>query len=191
MLVASREALEVLPEAQMAGREIDVRCKNLYITAVHIADDGQPTLKAAHWSRLTGLARQRREVPHLLIGDLNTQRDGLPRTGKTRAIGIRCSRELGQLASLGYADLWLRQHKAAAAAEAVCEGSCNAGTLPACDEGELPTWRDAFGNGHRLDAAFASPALARQPTRAQHLTGFRSGGMSDHSAVLVEMGAQT
>jgi exonuclease III len=175
MLVASRAtlvpaavelpAIDTSPLAHdFAGREIDVRIESsgLHLTALHIADDASLSLKAAHWNRVIALARARRDVPYLILGDLNTARR--EETGSPLA----CAQRLGVLASLGYRDLWRE--------------SCRPGE-------QSPTWTAPWGEGRRIDAAWLSAPVARGS--CLHLspglttqTGQRS---SDHAALVVDL----
>jgi endonuclease/exonuclease/phosphatase family metal-dependent hydrolase len=166
MLVASRGRLEALsvPSA-FAGRELDVRLEGvegvdgLHLTAVHVADEASPTLRASHWNRLIELARSRRQGRHLLIGDLNTAR-GVDAGGRGAE-----SQRLGLLATLGYRDAWQAFH-----------------------EGERGvTWEGPWSEGRRIDAAHASEGLLIDVAAAEHLDAARARGHSDHSALLVEI----
>ena len=163
MLVASRlvfERLETPPA--FAGRELDVRldaCGGVLVTAVHVADDASPTLRASHWNRLVDLARERRSGRHLLIGDLNTAR---AEDAQRRLTGVQ---RLGLLATLGYRDLWRARH-----------------------EGErASTWEGPLGEGRRIDAAHASEGLFEAIASAEHVDAPRESGHSDHSAVVVDI----
>lgn len=163
MLVASRtplEALEVPPA--FAGRELDVRlggAGGLGLTAVHVADEASPTLRASHWNRLIDLARERRGGRHLLIGDLNTARK------EDADRQLAGAQRLGLLATLGYRDAWRAMHEGVRGA----------------------TWEGPWGEGRRIDAAHASEGLFGEVTSAEHLDTAREAGHSDHSALLVEI----
>ncbi len=163
MLVASREAFERLETpAAFAGRELDLRLDGfggLLLTAVHVADDASPTLRASHWNRLVDLARERRGGRHLLIGDLNTARG---EDAERRLPGVQ---RLGMLATLGYRDLWRAWHGGERAS----------------------TWEGPRGEGRRIDAAHASEGLSDAIASAEHVDAPRESGHSDHSAVVVEI----
>jgi exonuclease III len=171
MLVASRTPLEALPvPAAFAGRELDLRLagelagdragdRGLYLTAVHVADEASPTLRASHWNRLIELARERKDGRHLLIGDLNTARG---EDAGRRLTGVQ---RLGLLSTLGYRDAWRALHEGVRG----------------------PTWEGPWGEGRRIDAAHASEGLFRDVASAEHLDEPREAGHSDHSAMVVEI----
>lgn len=173
MLLASRVAFEVTNDRDksdsllaydFAGREIDVRIRDLAITAVHIADDAAVSLKAAHWNHLIGLARSRRDKRHLVLGDLNTAR------GNDTQSALACSHRLGMLSSLGYRDLWVSTgernsiHRAESHTQSISMPSCETldtkGNLSSSAKyGVGATWVAPWGEGRRIDAAWASTQL--------------------------------
>ncbi len=179
MLLASRQPYELVEATDLgctdtnvvplssrlapdfAGREIDVRIGELMLTALHIADDAAPTLKAAHWNRTISLARARRDQAHLIIGDLNTAR------GNDTHSSLACAQRLGVLTSLGFHDLW---------------PLTSSGENPLVSDGS--TWRDPLGAGRRIDAAWASSSLER--ARCEHIHPL-AARISDHCALLVDL----
>jgi exonuclease III len=148
-------------QPDFAGRELDVCIEGIFLTALHIADDAAPTLKAAHWNRTIELARLRRERNHLIIGDLNTARNTDTRSP------LACSQRLGVLTSLGFRDLWT--------------------TSPIAERGDCSTWRAPWGEGRRIDAAWASASLAA--ARCEHVPCDTQDQTrtSDHCALLVDL----
>lgn len=105
----------------------------------------------------------------LIIGDFNTGRHYIDEAGTV----FDCEDRFRRLGSVGYVDLWRRQHG---------------------EEAREYTWKapQATGGYFRLDHAFGSPALAKRvtscdydhATREQDATGFR---LTDHSAMTVEI----
>jgi exonuclease III len=54
-------------------------------------------------------------------------------------------------------------------------------------EGREYSWYSHRGNGFRIDHAFASPRLARRIGAIRYSHDERTTGLSDHSALLVEI----
>lgn len=103
ILLASRFPAE--PRSLAQGRivdadvclvEADRSFGTLRLTAVHVPDASKPNPRRDAFADLRAVAKQSRDLPHLMLGDFNADRartparDGLP---------------MGRLASLGYADL--------------------------------------------------------------------------------------
>jgi exodeoxyribonuclease-3 len=105
-------------------------------------------------------------APTILIGDLNTGLNGIDLT--TGATPFFCSKEFAELESLGGAkDLWRHSHGKYAREWSWCSRN----------------------NGFRIDHAYGNEALFKAyPSifcRYDHST--RTEGISDHSAILVEL----
>lgn len=214
MFLASRLPFKHVASTAHAGREIDIEHAGGYLTAVHIPDDAAQTRKAEHWNRLTSLARERRDSQHLLIGDLNTTR-GLDAPRSPRfASTSHCAQRLGQLCSLGYKDLWPISESASEPASSPPWESSDARADPSVgvhmpaesyehnerlslrprsprDQRDAATWVDHGGTGRRIDAAYASAALAPRVERMSHLSHLRETGVSDHSPLLVAVRGET
>ncbi|MBX3382904.1 MAG: endonuclease/exonuclease/phosphatase family protein [Phycisphaeraceae bacterium] len=163
LLLASRWALEPHPTLH-AGRLIDAHLpgQGLWVTGVHLSDDAHRTQKAAQWLALIELARLRRAVPHVIIGDFNTARPGQDSGG----VRFACAQRLGVLASLGYTDAW--RH-------AQGEGAHEA------------TWRGTHGQGARIDAAHVSPPLLSRVRGAWHGGTHDGAPLSDHALVALRL----
>ncbi len=162
LLVASRGEIETAAPTEHAGRLIDVRTAGLWVTGVHLADDGHRTAKAAQWLALIELARLRRAQPHLITGDFNTARPGADSGGARFA----CAQRLGVLASLGYTDAW-RHTRGQTQVEA--------------------TWYGPRGEGARIDAAHASAALLPAVKEVWHERAGAEERLSDHSPVALRL----
>jgi exonuclease III len=179
VLIASRRSVRVRPDSLDAGHpdgqsawhrrwlEVLLPDLGLSLAGLHIPDEGRPTERAAFWQGVVGVARRRVSEPSVLIGDFNTGRpmvDG-------RAGAFTCAELLGTLWTLGYRDAWRELH-------------------PNAHE---PTWVGAgpvgtpWGGALRIDAAFVSPAVLPAVVGAWHSHAERESGVSDHSAVVLDV----
>jgi exonuclease III len=99
--------------------------------------------------------------PTILIGDFNTGKRYIDEDGAT-FIG---SEYMDQLGVLGYLDSWRTLNP----------------------ESREYTWFSSAQNGFRLDYAFLSHALVPQLSYAKHVDAPRLNGVTDHSALLVDL----
>ena len=161
------EGAELAPD--LAGRQVDVWLPDAatHLTAVHIADDSHPTLKATQWADLMVLAKARKGDRHLIIGDFNTARYGVD-----CITPLRCRQRLGGLATMGFVDLCTPRDAAGRARSD-------------------PTWVAPWGEGRRIDAAWASAPLAADVREAGYVRDVRERGLSDHAGVMVVCGEAT
>lgn len=97
MLIASREPFDAAPSAH--DRVATIRLSRFTLTAAHIPDASTPTARRPAWQTLHASARESRDEDHLIVGDLNADRDAAPN---------RDGVPLGKLAALGYTDLIAR-----------------------------------------------------------------------------------
>jgi len=171
VLMASREPLEA----------VDVTPSDAPTGALLLAtlSDGSRILgayfpnnlaKQPFFARCHEAARAHAGEPFLLLGDLNTGcnvRDVQPGAAK-----FLCAEDFAALeAACGLTDLWRATHG---------------------DEAREWTWLSRVGNGYRLDHAFANAAFAARhgPLVAHYRHDTRDAWMSDHSALVVEMGVR-
>lgn len=171
LLIASRERLSLrddAPKGHPAARRpcwrdrwLEVRLPNFTLSGVHVPDDGRPTDRAAYWQSLVAFARARRDEPVLLIGDFNTGRHRADEEGAT----FSCTAQLGALWTLGYRDAWRELNPTA----------------------RESTWVSPLGGGFRIDAAHVSAPLLPRLRGARHSDRERVEGVSDHSAVLIDL----
>jgi len=171
LLIASRPPLSVRadgPTEHPAARRpcwrdrwLEVRLPGLTLAGVHVPDDGRPTDRAAYWQSLLAFARARRDEAALLIGDFNTGRHRADEEGAT----FSCTAQLGALWTLGYRDAWRELNP----------------------DARESTWVSPVGGGFRIDAAHLSAPLLPRLRGARHSDRERLGGVSDHSAVLVDL----
>lgn len=108
-------------------------------------------------------AASRIEQPCLLVGDWNSGLHHLDETGAT----LHGAAEFGTMTNTGWVDGWRRLHR----------------------DGREYTWYSTFGNGFRLDHAFLSPSLAPRLLSSVYRHETRASGVSDHSALIVELAA--
>ena len=97
----------------------------------------------------------------MIIGDLNLGRHHLDERGAT----FRSTAMLGKLATLGYIDAWRHTHP----------------------DGREYSWYSHEGSGFRIDHALVSAPIARAVTGAWYSHAERDDGISDHSALLVDL----
>jgi exonuclease III len=100
-----------------------------------------------------------------MIGDFNTGKHYIDEEGAT----FLGPEYIDRLEELGYSDAWRVTHQAT----------------------RDYTWFSSAGNGFRLDYAFLSPALTPRLARAEHIHKTRLEAVTDHSALLVEIGEYT
>jgi exonuclease III len=104
-----------------------------------------------------------RNMPALVIGDLNTGKHEIDEVGSTFIV----PEYLNRIEATGFVDGWRRFHG--------------------------PTreysWYSNFGNGFRIDHAYLSPALLPYVQHVRYSHGERESGLSDHSIMIVELGS--
>jgi exodeoxyribonuclease-3 len=176
VLVASRlELRQRVPTISLPGLvakrslslrylEVDLPEADMTIGAVHIPCDGPG--RRAVIAAMVETARRQRDSACIVMGDMNAWRGELDADGT--AFGVdRPSGEigLGRLASLGYVDAWRAAHP-----------------------GERDyTWHSHDGAGFRIDHAHVSRALATRVKRCDFSHEGRGSGLSDHSALVLEI----
>ncbi|MEX2217337.1 MAG: endonuclease/exonuclease/phosphatase family protein [Phycisphaerales bacterium] len=150
--------------AAAVGRRMAEVCLptlGLSLAAVHIPCPGRGLGRGAVFQAVIAAARRRRSESFLLMGDFNAGRHRLDEDGTTFA-GTRC---LGQLAAMGYRDAWRDRHPCAT------------------DR----SWYSHAGAGFRIDHAMVSAPLAARVRRCWYSHAERERGLSDHSAIAIEI----
>ncbi len=144
--------------------EVDLADVGLTIGAVHIPCDGPG--RRAVIAAMVETARRQRDSACIVMGDMNAWRGELDADGTVFGVD-RPSGEigLGRLASLGYVDAWRAAHP---------------------QEREY-TWLSHDGAGFRIDHAHVSRALADRVRRCDFSHEERGSGLSDHSALVLEI----
>lgn len=158
----------------LSSRWLDVLVEGheLQLTGVHIPDDSRPTARAACWQAIVASARLNREKSHIFVGDFNTGRHGLDEEGRT----FTCTSQLGAVCTLGYADAYR-----------VFAPDKREWTWHAPSRSHVKPENTARSGGFRLDSALVSQALVPRLTRAEYVHSVRETGVSDHSAMIVEL----
>lgn len=152
------------------GPETGHAARGLVLTAAHLPDDWTPS-KALHgWAWLVSHAITLREESHLILGDLNGSRDRGQPGGPPRHV----AHAMGRLATAGYADAFEMAER-------------TEGSEPYAVSGPETTWKSHWGHELRLDHAILSGSIRGSLRGARYAHSPRANGVSDHSAVLVEL----
>jgi exonuclease III len=119
-------------------------------------------LKSATWNALIGCAKRNQRERVLLAGDFNScfSTDSDTSTGYT----VDPLRRMCSVA----VDTWRV-------------------ATPIPPHRDVITWAGPNGKGNRLDFAFATPALAPYVRSVSHRHDLRTNGVSDHSAIIVDL----
>lgn len=167
VMLLSREPLRARPAAEcprcMRPRwlEAELPASGLRIAGVHLPEAGRTREHAESWNFLLRAARDRRDLPLVLAGDLNTWRDG----PESRRRNGATATNLGRLASLGFVDTWL------------------ATGGPAAES----TWTGWNGEAFRLDYVLVSAALSGGVQHARLVCPRAGAKLSDHAALVVDI----
>jgi len=173
LLVASRLPLDPIPHPEpphgmthrfLAGR-LGPPVSPTNLLFVHIPEVRRSSKKPAAWRYLLDRARELRDAPAVVLGDLNTGRHRLDEEGRT----FTCTALLGQLETMGYADAWRLLHP----------------------EIKEFTWFSHEGGGFRIDHAHISRPLIPRLRAARYSHAEREGKLSDHSTLIVDLGEPT
>lgn len=170
MLVA-REPLEPLePEGvpePLVHRWLQARMPTvggLTLVGVHLPEASRKSAHREGWRHLLRAARALRDAPALLVGDLNTWRDGPDHSRRTGATATN----LGRLAALGFVDTWLQG------------GESERG----------PTWQSHRGEAFRLDYVLVSAKLGPRIRGARVAPVHVGDRLSDHAAIVVDLATE-
>lgn len=178
VLVASKHPLTLPPsdatlalgalEKSLRPRLLDVRLasRDLSLVAVYMPYADGPE-KEALWTALNRYAEAHSDRRFVIAGDMNSST-----AGETESGYVYTPQPLEQMRSIA-TDAW--------AYVADRDGRANS---------ERYTWYATRGErrfGLRLDYAFLSPALRPHFLDARHDHGIRERGLSDHSALLVDL----
>ncbi|GJQ29313.1 MAG: hypothetical protein HBSAPP03_11970 [Phycisphaerae bacterium] len=160
VFIASRWPLErcsYVPDPATA-RLLHVRTVGIDVIAAHIPDDSDLGARNDCWHRLLTLARSCLDRPAIILGDFNAGRRG--QDGRA----FHGEALLGTLTTLGFADAW--RHSRPNQRE--------------------DTWVGSWGAA-RLDTAFLAPPLIPRLVRCDYDHAPRLAGLSDHSAVMLDL----
>jgi exonuclease III len=174
LLIAARSPLLVEPDTGHAAAPASVRAARqrriaevvfpdlgFALAGVHIPCDGRGSGREAVFQAALAAAARRRDSGFILIGDFNAGRHHLDEEGRT----FTCTHLLGRLAALGYLDAWRRLHPTS----------------------RQYSWYSHEGGGFRIDHAFLSAPLAPRLTACWYSHNERESGLSDHSALVLEL----
>ncbi len=140
------------------------RMLTVTIARVRIFGIYMPNLKAKipYWEALIEASGPHCDGRALALGDFNTCRAYVDEPGATDVTALF----LDKLQDSGFRDIWRDRFP----------------------EGREYSWYSHRGNGFRIDHAFASSALARRIGDVRYSHDERLSGLSDHSALIVEIG---
>ena len=133
------------------------------IGTLHLVGVYMPNLlaKLPYWEALVTHLAPRHDGRALAIGDFNTCRAFLDEAGNTD----RCAHFMDRVDAAGFQDLWRRRHP----------------------ERLEFSWFSHRNNGFRIDHAFLSRRLAARAGAIGYSHREREAGLSDHSALLVDL----
>jgi exodeoxyribonuclease-3 len=140
------------------------RMVRAYFGALRIYGIYMPNLlkKVPYWEALiAALAAEPLQAEALAIGDFNTCRAYVDEPGAIDP----CAHFMDAVAAIGFCDLWRQRYP----------------------EGREFSWYSTRGNGFRIDHAFLSPAIARRAREVRYSHDERLVGLSDHSALILDL----
>jgi exodeoxyribonuclease-3 len=164
VLVAARRPFEVIPHpllpAEDAPRLIHARFDGLDVLGVYFA---LGLRKQPLFEYLVGLDTTVLAPGSVLIGDFNTGKHRVDELGATFVL----SECLDALERRGWVDAWRLRN----------------------GDTRVSSWFSSAGNGFRIDHAFVTSALVARLVDARYSDAERAAGLSDHAALVVDLGA--
>jgi exonuclease III len=166
VLVAARKPLVEHP-ALAADLPEPYRLVEVEIDAMRLCGVYMPNLlkKVPYWQRLIDGLGAEANGAALAVGDFNTCRAYLDEAGAIDAT----AHFMDKIEAIGFCDLWRRRYP----------------------EGREFSWYSTRGNGFRIDHAFLSPALAARAGAVRYSHDERLAGLSDHSPLILDIGAES
>jgi len=166
VLIAARQAFD---DGGPVSDAVPDPCRMVraYFGALRIYGIYMPNLlkKVPYWETLiAALAAEPLQAEAVAIGDFNTCRAYVDEPG---AIDV-CAHYMDGIEAIGFCDLWRRRYP----------------------EGREFSWYSTRGNGFRIDHGFLSPALAERAGEIRYSHDERCTGLSDHSALLLDLDLQ-
>ena len=164
VLLASRRPLAEVRQPLAAGpnrqRILEARVDGVLVSGAYFPLN-RP--KVAFWrDEFLPYAASRLDEAVVMAGDWNSGAHYIDEGGAT----LYASTEFASLAACGWRDAWRSLHA----------------------DGREYTWYSNRGNGFRLDHAFVSPSLCPRLLAARYDHTTRETKVSDHSALVVELG---
>lgn len=162
VLIASRlaagPARSLAPDLEKPHALVETETAGLSVVGVYMPNG---TAKTPYWEAVTAHASRRAGRPTLFVGDFNTGRHYQDERGAT----LISAPFMAVMEEKGFADVWRRRNP----------------------ETREFTWTSPYGNGFRLDHAFASPCLEERIVDIRYSHAERLDRVSDHSAMIVEI----
>jgi len=162
VLIASRmaasEAGSLAPQLDKPHALLTAEVAGIDLTGVYMPVGDA---KTPYWEALVAAAPDRRGGEALFVGDFNTGRHYEDESGAT----LISAPFMDRMETLGFTDVWRRRNP---------------------DAREF-TWISNHGNGFRFDHAFASAALAERIVDVRYVHDDRAQGLSDHSALILDI----
>lgn len=169
--------------------------RGLWVGGLHIPDDSRPTARARVWGHVLGRARVWKDADAVLAGDWNSGRHFVDEPGAT----FSCTANLGRLWTMGYRDAFEsgvgRSGGVRGATWIAPAGWMPSGPASGDSGRDWARSRDAIAGlpqgkaGFRIDAVHLSSSVAAGAYRLEQADSLREMGISDHSALMVELGA--
>ena len=163
VLIAARRRFRELGPVSVTVAE-PWRMLDVAVGRVRLSGIYMPNLRAKvpYWEALIANLATRASESALAVGDFNTCRAWLDEPG---AIDVT-AHFLDRVEAAGFRDVW--RHR-----------------FP---ERREFSWFSHRGNGFRIDHAFFSDRLAKRAGAIRYSHAEREGGLSDHSALLIDLG---
>lgn len=154
--------------------------RGLWVGGLHIPDDSRPTARARVWGHVLERAGVWKDGAAVLAGDWNSGRHFVDEPGAS----FSCTANLGRLWTMGYRDAF----------EGVAGGAERTGGVRGATWVAPAGWAGGEGlpqgkTGFRIDAVHLSSSVAAGAYRLEQADSLREMGISDHSALVVELGA--
>jgi exonuclease III len=140
------------------------RMLTLMLDGIRLFGIYMPNLKAKipYWRALIEACEPHAGKHTLALGDFNTCRAFVDEPGQFD----KTAYFMDEMIAAGLRDVWRDRHP----------------------DGREYSWYSHRGNGFRIDHAFASPRLARRIEAIKYSHAERTGRLSDHSALLMDIG---
>jgi hypothetical protein len=172
--------------------EARIEPRGLWLGGLHIPDDSRPTGRTLVWNHVLERARAWKDAEAVLAGDWNSGRPFVDEPGAT----FSCAANLGRLWTMGYRDAFEGSGDPNRPAGDVRGATWQApagrvaGWMAARRGSGGPTAGLPQGKtGFRIDAIHLSSRVAAGAYRLEQADSLREMGISDHSALVAEIGA--
>ena len=150
-----------LPQQNWSSYWVEASCGVIGLSCIHVPVPRYREQLDAYWQALMGHCEGLRDHAHLIVGDFNTTRHHIDESGTT----VPGDPWLRAMEELGWREAWR---------------TCNSNLREY-------SWVSKAGRGFRVDQAWLSPRAANYLTDAQMHHAPREAGLSDHSALTVDL----